>query len=195
MIARAGRVLMVTVLMLAFSSRAAAQMEWNVAVERITRLSPGAFWNLSRDAVVALEVEGCTVPQAWGENEPHNVIVGWFGAPGQDDWAVLCSKEENSSIVVMWGGPVSCPTPIAPPLADQSFLQGVGLDGILFSRGIASIRLDPRYWAYPQSPLLDSLTHDAISDTFYEKGATAYYCEGGVWLEFNGVTDVDPRHT
>ena len=178
------RVVVVTVLMLAFSMRGAAQTDWDVAAERIMRLAPSTFRELPRHAAVGLEAEGCSVPQAWGENEPHNVVIGSFGAPGQTDWAVLCSQEGNSSIVVIWGGRVSCPSPIAPPLADRSFLQNTGLDGILFSRGIASIRLDPRYWAYPEGLLPDSLNHAAISDSFYEKGATAYYCEGGVWLEF-----------
>jgi hypothetical protein len=177
-------IVVATVVMLAFSMRAAAQTDFDIAAERITRLAPTAFGDLPRDAAAALEAGGCTVPQAWGENEPHNVVVGSFGAPGQTDWAVLCSREGNSSVVVIWGGPVTCPSPIASPLADRSFLQNTGLDGILFSRGISGIRLDPRYWSSPQGPSADSLNHAAISDAFYEKGATAYYCEGGIWIEY-----------
>ena len=175
------RVMVMTFLMLAFSLPTAAQTVWDVAAERITRLAPSTFVDLPPGASAALEDDGCTIPQAWGDNEPHNVVAGEFGAPGQTDWAVLCSKDGSSSIVVVWGGPVSCPSPIASPLADQSFLQNTGLDGILFSRGVSGIRADPRYWNFPDG--LESLTHAAISDAFYEKGATAYYCERGVWLE------------
>jgi len=40
----------------------------------------------------------CRVPQA--DVEPHNVIEGEFRFAGQKDWAILCSREGRSHIVV-----------------------------------------------------------------------------------------------
>ena len=160
------------------------QTEWDLAAENVDRLAPAVFFELPSHVLASLERDGCTVPQAWGEDIPHNVVGGSFAAPDQNDWAVLCSVGQSSSIVVFWGGPVSCPSPVAASLPDRSFLQGLGADGILFSRGISTVQPDPRYWEVLDGPFPDTFTHSAISDAFYEKGATAYYCQGGRWLKF-----------
>ncbi len=164
-------------------SSAAAQSVWDIAEGKIERLVPDAFPQLPDDVRATLEHEGCRVPQAWGEDEPHNVVNGSFAVTGQTDWAVLCSVNGRSSILVFWGGAATCPSPLAASLPDRSFLQQTGVDGILFSRGIAAITLRERYWPIDES-LPDGPTHDAITDAFYEKGATAYYCKDGTWLTF-----------
>ena len=49
-----------------------------------------------------LQRRGCTIPQEHFTKEPHNVIRGEFAKPGQTDWAVLCSINRVSSILVYW---------------------------------------------------------------------------------------------
>lgn len=159
------------------------EREWDRAAAEIIRLSPSAFPELPPEVAAAAEQAGCTIPQAWGETGPHNVISGMFAAPGQTDWAVLCSRDGASSVMIIWGGRVTCPSPIRRALPDRSFLQVIEPDGILFSRGIARVRPDPRFWTFPAGFDPDSLTHDAVSDAFYEKGTAAYYCREGEWIE------------
>lgn len=167
-------------------SSTVTETPWAVAESRIVRLPPAAFPDLPADAAAALASLGCAIPQAWGSAGPHNVVSGTFATADQTDWAALCSVEGLSAIVILWGGSETCPTPITPPMRDGRFLQNTGVDGIMFSRGISAIRPDLRFWSVPAGFPTDSLTHDAISDAFFEKGATAYYCHRGAWLEFGG---------
>lgn len=150
----------------------------------IERLAPSDFTDLPPDVASALERRRCRIPQAWGDDDPHNVVSGFFAREGQTDWAALCSVDEASNVVVMWGGPARCPSPIEDPVADSLYLVRSGMDGLVFSRGLASVGIDLRYWEPLDDPDEGPLDHDAISDAFYEKGATAYYCRDGSWLRF-----------
>ena len=128
---------------------------------------------------------GCAIPQAWGNPDPHNIVRGNFADPSQTDWAALCSRGGESELVVIWGGPASCPTPLAQ-VPDRNYLQNVGTDGILFSRGIgaAASNLLSQFWTYAGQGEPPPLVHDALTDAFYEKGGIAYYCHEGRWIEF-----------
>ncbi|MBZ5542923.1 MAG: hypothetical protein LAO07_04495 [Acidobacteriia bacterium] len=55
-----------------------------------------------------LESRGCTIPQSAEFSAPHNVITGEFARKAQKDWAVLCSTQGKSTILVFWGGPAKC---------------------------------------------------------------------------------------
>lgn len=165
-------------------SPAVAQVQWARAESLIVRLSPAEFPDVP-DTVRSWLVElGCAIPQAWGDQGLHNIVSGRFASPEQTDWAALCSRDGTSEVVVIWGGPATCPTPLARH-PDRNFLQNVGVDGILFSRGIGVVPADPlsRYWTH-SGDARPGLVHEALSDAFYEKGATAYYCHEGRWLEF-----------
>jgi len=161
-----------------------AQDRWDEAEARISRLPLSEFFDLPATVRAAFESSGCLIPQAWGSEDAHNVISGSFAAAGQTDWAALCSVGGSSSVVVVWGGEVSCPSPVAPASSDRAYLQAMGVDGILFSRGIAAVRPDPTNWSFPATLGAGVIEHDALSDAFFEKGATAYYCRSGEWLEF-----------
>jgi hypothetical protein len=51
------------------------------------------------------------------------LISGSFAKPGQIDWAAICSRNGESSVVVFWGGsPTS--TTILNPTKDRDWLQG-----------------------------------------------------------------------
>jgi len=67
---------------------------------QVTRLGPSAFPELPRNIRRELERRGCTIPQVWEDRKPHNVIKGEFTRKGQTDWAVLCSLNRVSSILI-----------------------------------------------------------------------------------------------
>lgn len=159
-----------------------AQDAWTEAESRIARLAPSRFVDVPEAVRAELERLGCRIPQSWGGDEPHNVISGSFAAAGQTDWAALCSVRDASSVVVVWGGEHRCPSPVSAPAPDAAYLQDTGVDGILFSRGISAVRPKPGYWSFPSDLAPQSVEHDAVSDAFFEKGATAYYCRDGRWL-------------
>ena len=87
----------------------------------IRRLSPRQFNELPRGIVRALESGGYKIPQTCLYDEagnrlykkPHNVIRGSFRRQGETDWAVLCSHNDSSTILIFWGGDASSPTRLA----------------------------------------------------------------------------------
>src|SRR6266571_7420509 len=72
------------------------------ADRQIVRLSPTAFPELPTNVLVELQRRGCTIPQV--PMVAQNVIKGEFSKPGQTDWAVLCSVNRVSSILIFWNG-------------------------------------------------------------------------------------------
>ena len=81
--------------------------------QKARRLPPSAFAQLPPEVLSQLESRRCTVPQVYDISTPHNLIRGSFALKGQTDWAVLCSKEGQSSILIFWGKPTQCPGELA----------------------------------------------------------------------------------
>lgn len=157
--------------------------------EEIERLAPSAFPELPTAFATQLEQLGCTIPQSGYTGRSGNVIQGSFGAPGQRDWAVLCSRNGSSVIRVYWGGRTKCPSEFGPA-ADKDFLQGVGDGRIGFSRGITTT---DAYHEYPDESDTASvdravkLEHDAIDDAFEGKASRVVFCRNGKWIVFSGA--------
>ncbi len=160
--------------------------QWTRADRLIKRLPPAEFPELPTAFKAELEQAGCTIPQSGFDESRNNVIHGSFGAMGQEDWAVLCSRNGTSSIFMHWGGPVQCPSERLPQ-SDKNFLQGMP-EGIVFSRSIAATT---SYHVYPDddSAGVDRevlMDHDGIDDVFQGKGSTVWLCRGGAWIAFAG---------
>jgi hypothetical protein len=146
----------------------------------LASLAPATFRELPANMVRHLEKRGCAVPQHAGVPQPHNVIRGQFAKPGQTDWAVLCSRNGRTSILVFWNGSDQNPAEIvaAPdPAPGQQFLtqiRPVGRDFIL-----------SRYRAYggPKPPPID---HQGIDQSIMEVASTVHYYYRGKWLQLQG---------
>ncbi len=170
----------------------AAQMpspeEWARADLKIVRLQPPAFGNLPGTIQRELQRRGCTVPQVFTGGPPHNVIRGRFLRSSQVDWAVLCSRNRTSSIIVFWGGSATAVSELgAHP--DRDFLQVTGPGEIGFSRklGVATpryIREHHKPYGGPKPPPLD---HDGINDIFVEKASVVWYRYRSRWLQLTGA--------
>lgn len=162
--------------------------DWAAAARAIRRLSPDDFPQLPGAVRDALKERRCAVPQSFYPERPHNVVSGAFARAGQRDWAVLCSVDGRSSILIFWADGVT-PTPAElAPADDATFLQGIGNDQIGYSRVIdradtAWIREHAE--AY-DGPLPKRLDHDGINDAFVEKGSQVLYYEDGAWQGLAG---------
>lgn len=162
-------------------------LDFDAAARRIVRLPPSAFPLLPGAVVKELERRGCTIPQEGIGKKPSNVIRGHFAKPGQTDWAVLCSLNGSSAILVFWNGAAADPGEVARR-EDRIFLQGIGGDEIAFSRSISVVGsgvILTHYKAYggPTPPPLD---HQGIDDSFLEKASSVHYFFKGKWLELTG---------
>ena len=168
-----------------------AQDRWDVAAGKIVRLSPMVFENVPPDIRKAFADQGCSIPQThtfWGIERPHNIVSGEYSAPVQTDWAALCSRHAHSTIVVLWGGPVQCPSMVEVERRDRSGLQGMGPYGIVFSRLLSTTPVSITALYEMDTGLPAKRSHDAIGDAFLDKAATAHYCHEGRWIEF-GTAD------
>jgi hypothetical protein len=111
--------------------------DWDRAEREIKRLRPSAFRDLPTAVQADLTRRGCTIPQPFTAKTPENVISGAFTRRGQTDWAVLCSINGASSILVFRAASTRMVASMSR-LPDFTFLQVVdGNGGVGFSRAIS----------------------------------------------------------
>ena len=161
---------------------------WSQADIATRRLQPDAFVQLPAGVRTELQRLGCTVPQLHTGGAPHNVVRGQFNDTAGADWAVLCSRQRESSILVFWDGGVTNPSEIAHS-PDLQFLQVVPPGQIGFSRAISLA--SPEYilerhkrYGGPKPP---ELTHAGINDVFVDKASKVWYWHGGKWRQLTGA--------
>lgn len=174
---------------LTLSSPVNAQDKRQLADEAIVRLKPSAFSQLPKNIISFLEKRSCSVPQIFGETKPHNVIRGEFAKSGQFDWAVLCSHNHVSSILVFWNGSTKSVAEIARS-EDKGFLQTVdGAGNVGFSRAIDVVGKDyilEHYKEYGgRKP--PQIKYQGINDAFVEKASSVHYFYRKRWLELQGA--------
>jgi len=161
---------------------------WEEADRAVVRLRPSAFPELPAGIRAELNRRGCTIPQVSEIAERHNVIKGEFMKPGQTDWAVLCSVNRVSSILVFWNGSANGVAEIEKR-PDIDRLQSWTQDRIIFSRHLAPVSpatITEHYRAYggPKPPPLD---HQGIDDQFWGKASVFEYFYRGKWLQLTGA--------
>jgi hypothetical protein len=128
------------------------------------------------------------VPQVSADKKPQNVIKGEFTRKGQTDWAVLCSVNQISTILVFRNASVRNPSELArEPDVDE--LQATGGDAVAYSRAISGVDrayILSHYQAYGgnKPPTID---HQGINDAFVEKVSVIHYFDAGKWLNLTGA--------
>ena len=155
----------------------------------LERLPPSTFHQLPRSVVRALRSRGCAIPQTDLEPRPNNIITGEFAKRGQKDWAVLCSRGGNSSILVFWGGGIKAPAELAKA-PDEAYWLGNNGEGFHYYRHL--MRADRKYILvhyreYGRGEFIPSINHDGIDDGFLEKGSEVYYFYRRKWLSLPGA--------
>lgn len=164
------------------------QSKWDIANLQIKRLSPDVFIELPSKIVQELKKQNYTIPQSYRENKPHNVISGEFAKKGQIDWAVLCSRNLQSSILIFWGGSEKNISEIALS-PDKHFLQGIGEGKIGYSRRLSVVGekyIIEHYNAYGGNKP-PPIEHRGINDAFIGKASIVHYYYNGKWLQLTGA--------
>jgi len=163
--------------------------EWEAASTSVSRLSPDAFPALPPAVAEDLNRRGCTIPQSVYPAEPNNVISGHFQDPTSTDWAVLCSRNWNSTILVYWGGSADNVGELGCLSADRSWLQGGSGDSIEFSRLIATAEIETlnHYRGELLNPGGPKFEHEGVVEAFLDKFSTIYYWHDGEWHEIDGA--------
>lgn len=173
-------VLLVAVCLAAWSSVRAqtARDDWRRADEAILRLQPEAFPELPAEILMALKQRGCTIPQPYDAGGvKKNVITGTFTSAGQTDWAVLCSHEMRSAILVFDGGHSGQVDSLAEE-ADSKYLQVVdGAQKIGYSRLLAVAPAKVVRQHFPRG------NHAGIQDAFMGKASVVWYRPIAKWIK------------
>jgi len=118
------------------------------------------------------------------------VIHGQFAKQGQIDWAVLCSKDGVSMIMIFWNGSPSRVDSLAPA-PDLDYLQEIEPGEIGYSRKISTIAPKGIRYIYAtfggggRPPF--ALDHDGIDDYFMEKASVVHFRHGGKWIRLAGA--------
>ena len=155
----------------------------------VVRLSPEVFTELPLGIREALLERGCTIPQAYEmPAQPHNVVRASFRHPSQEDWAVLCSRNARSSILVFWSGRARDVEEFGEADDDIS-MQVVAPEILGFSRYISAADA----WRIRQAaenysaPVTFEVTHSGIEDAFVGKASVIHYHHQAVWVRLQGA--------
>ena len=161
--------------------------KWDDADVAIRRLAPTGFQGLPNNIVGELKKRGCTIPQSYGSKKPHNIISGEFAKKGQKDWAVLCSRNGSSSVLIFWGDDSPCPSEILPS-RDGRWLQGIGDGRFGYSRAISPVGRAFIMGTFKNygGPTPPPILHQGINEAFIEKASTVHYCHKGKWIWLSG---------
>jgi hypothetical protein len=171
----------------------------------IRKLQPADVAGLPPGFVEKLNARGCSIPQfgdvgrageAAGEpaqdtadksataDTTTNVIHGEFARHGQEDWAVLCSKGGNSTIVIFWGKTTACPASLAR-LEDAHYLKRGKDKKVRYSRSIRALG-ESDLGDRAGTARLKPFSHQGIDDRFVGKSSAFFYCSEGKWKIFPG---------
>jgi hypothetical protein len=178
--------------LLAASSIVGAQVtraDWLRADMATRRLKPSAFSNLPSEVRNALERRGCTIPQPSNADHPQNVISGEFTGSKHTDWAVLCSHERRSAILVFRGGHSDQVDEFAEE-PDVQYLQvTTGKQEIGYSRllTVATPRMIRKSIHLRGAAKARVIDHDGIESAFVEKESVIWYGLGGKWVQLSGA--------
>ena len=167
-------------------ARAARQRLLDSALKEVRRLPVTRFPQLPAAFAQELASRDCLVPQGYYRQTPHNVIRGSFGARGQDDWAALCSRGDESVILVHWGGHAQCPRELRPA-RDMGYLLMFDSVHVEYIRVITTTDhhgvLDERDQIVKAAPL----EHDGIAEVIAETSSQIWFCRAGTWTLLSGM--------
>jgi hypothetical protein len=152
---------------------------------RIRLLPVASFPDLPPAVAAQLGLRQCMIPQSFEAQQPENVIRGSFRAPGSDDWAVLCSVREATTLYVFFGGQFDAPVALRSQ-HDTDWLGAEPGSHIFGSAwGIALSRAE-QLRASPQLREALQPDHDGIQDERLERTSTIHYYQNGKWVTVAG---------
>jgi len=161
---------------------------WEHANAATKRIAPAVFPGIPQWLTTELTRRHCSIPQSFGANRPDNIIRGLFNDGNVRDWAVLCSRERVSTILVFWDEQAQNVAELSAE-QDANFLQVVLPDKIGFSReiGVAKPATIRGYHRAIGDGVLPPLSHSGIDDAFVGKGSVVWYWRRGKWLRLTGA--------
>ncbi len=148
----------------------------------IRRLPVSSFPALPDQIAAELAARNCMIPQTWQAHRPENVVEGSFERSGSQDWAILCSANGQTSLLVFFAsGSANQPVALAHN-AELSRLQPHNASGELgFNWGIDAATPKQLHDALDgrQQP-----NHDSIADSVIDRTTLYHLYSNGKWVQF-----------
>ncbi len=159
---------------------------------RFRRLPVSSFPEIPSPIAATLAQRGCMIPQTWQAHRPENVIHGSFQRPGSQDWAVLCSVNGLTSLLVFFSD-ASAPQPATPqPIElvqwpETSRLQKHDPTGVLgFNWGIDAATPAQFHDAFAsQDTPPTTPDHDSVADSVIDRRTIYHLFAQGKWKQFD----------
>jgi hypothetical protein len=162
--------------------------------------SPSDFPELPQDFRKLLISRGCQIPEyvepAGVVKVPETVISGDFAQSGQTDWAVICEKDDQSSIVVFWAKPTGAECDPELEKSDNrdyhERIQAISSLDIVttidsFNEGGPDFTAGSWTGLGFPPPEYPNLSHSGIVERNANKGFGLSYCSQGHWYQFQAV--------
>lgn len=149
---------------------------------RLRRLPLSSFPELPPSVRSVLAQRSCMVPQTWEARRPENVIHGAFYQAGHEDWAVLCSHDGESSLLVFRDG-IGVPVELASH-RDLDRLVPTNVSGRFgYSWGIDPVS-PSRLRQFAPGQRFD---HDGIEDSVIEHSSVIHIYRDNRWMAIEGL--------
>ena len=140
----------------------------------VRHLPPASFPDLPDAIADALTQRNCLIPQTYAAHQPENVIHGSFQRPGSDDWAMLCSRNGEVSLLVFFSSNPAHPMTVASAPETKRLQVHPSTTVLGFNWGIDAATPDTVHDAQVGlTPRPRPLDHDALADSVVDH-ATAY---------------------
>jgi hypothetical protein len=154
--------------------------QWNYTVRK---LPPASFPALPAALRQELERRQCMIPQTYQAKAPENIIAGEFSEKGVKGWAVLCSREGSSTLLVFGSDPIAAPFELATRKDAETTVPQVVVAGLGFAWGIDTAH-PKRIRSFELNK--DHYDHDGVEDAILTRGSSIHYCLQGKWTNLQG---------
>lgn len=149
---------------------------------RLRRLPLSSFPELPPSVRGVLAQRGCMIPQTWEARRPENVVHGAFFQSGHQDWAVLCSQNGESSLLVFRDG-IGVPVELAS-YKDTNRLAPTNENGYLGYAWGLDTASPTRLRQFAPGQRFD---HDGIEASIIEHSSVLHFYRDGQWITIEGL--------
>jgi hypothetical protein len=158
---------------------------WVIGQALSEGLPVSKFPELPKEVASDLVRRGCTIVPDRARRDGRNVLHGDFARAGQTDWAVLCRRGDQASLVVYWAGKAENPDVL------NTTSSGLGKDPEA-ARTIGVVGRDrlqryaTRHAELTNSEMKLQFSHAGIEDAVGMGSEILYYLDGK-WLRIPGA--------
>jgi hypothetical protein len=162
---------------------------------RIRMLPLASFPTLPAPIAQELSQRECEIPQTYQAKRPENLIHGSFSGKGSEDWAVLCSHDHISTLLVFFAASPGTPTTLITKKNEDMLSCGDFAPTCAFAWALDAI---PAARIHSFDLHRGNYDHDGIEESVVAHGSylhplryspSVHYFKDSAWIAIQGVED------